>query len=63
MVIFELTEVKKKEPKKAKKKTAHEHTEGEHAHEAHEGKPVDEKKPKKFLGGIKGIFKKERDAL
>ncbi|MDD4899518.1 MAG: 50S ribosomal protein L17 [Candidatus Omnitrophica bacterium] len=83
IVILELTEIKKKEPKKIKKEEKskeepvsgqpheHEHPHAEkekpaphkHAPEEKE-KPGSEKKPpKKFLGGIRGIFKKERDSL
>ncbi|MBI4982415.1 MAG: 50S ribosomal protein L17 [Candidatus Omnitrophica bacterium] len=75
MAIFELTEIKKeiKKAKKSKevkqediKKT--ESTKEEQHKEAQfkeERPPVEkEKKPqKKFLGGLKNIFKKERDAL
>lgn len=82
MVIFELTEIKKKEPaKKTKKEAAKKDTRSEsqekeeikkegsseegkpETHAAPE-KPTHPKKPtKKFLGGIRGIFKKERDSL
>lgn len=78
VVIFELTEIKKKEVKQPKKKEtetkAHEHEEA-HVHEEHKSAPAealkhDEKskaqqaKPeKKFLKNIKNIFKKERDSL
>ena len=79
-VIFELTEIVKKEPKKHKKEKEAKPEETTGAHEPKE-KPVDEKKPehgtvavkekppisqkptKKFLGGLRGIFKKERDSL
>jgi len=79
MVIFELTEIKKKEIKKHKKDKAAKPVE-ESKPEAIEEKPgaenkaqpqvaVKEKPPitqkpqKKFLGGLKNIFKKERDSL
>lgn len=82
VALFELTEIKKKEPKKAKKdknaKTAA--AESAHGEESvkekaqHEAKgetqavvkekpPVTKKPAKKFLGGLKNIFKKERDSL
>ena len=82
MVIFELTEIKKKEIKKTKKdKSVHPHEapkeEESRESTATEKKPESQatvtkekdrpqfvKKPnKKFLGGIKNIFKKERDSL
>jgi len=77
MVIFELTEIKKKEPKKSKKDKAakvsdekapaeeHLPQEKKAEPEAHtkEKHPVSQKPQKKFLGGIKNIFKKERDSL
>jgi len=72
IVIFELTEIKKKEYKKVKKEKAAQPAEEEKKPQAqapkepetHEHKPKAGAKPqKKFLGGIKGIFKKERDAL
>lgn len=79
LAILELTEIKKKEAKKPKKEKAAKETEagqkkieqGEPKHpEAAEQKktavaaPPKEKKPtKKFLGGLRGIFKKERDSL
>ncbi|MCM8792221.1 MAG: 50S ribosomal protein L17 [Candidatus Omnitrophica bacterium] len=63
LVIFELTE--KIEKRKKTKKEAREIKEPPHPkEELHEGKPPIVKKPtKKFLGGLRGIFKKERDAL
>lgn len=84
MVIFELTEIKKKEPKKpkaAKEQKAHAKEPHEAKEAAEEKKekapeakkeskaaikeiPAIEKKPqKKFMGGFKNIFKKERDSL
>jgi len=84
MVIFELTEIKKKEarPKHVKEakqpvtqdgeptleeKAAEEKKAEESKQEskaAVKEKPAKEKKPqKKFLGGLKNIFKKERDSL
>ncbi len=77
MVILELTEIKEKEPKKAAKKKEEE-IKGEKKPGVREEKPVEEKlkedvikekppivkKPtKKFLGGLRNIFKKERDSL
>lgn len=74
LVIFELTEIKKKEPKKHKKdKEEKPQKEHEAAPEAAEEKKIDsavkekpqvkEKPTKKLFGGFKGIFKKERDSL
>ncbi|PIQ90501.1 MAG: 50S ribosomal protein L17 [Candidatus Omnitrophica bacterium CG11_big_fil_rev_8_21_14_0_20_41_12] len=80
MVIFELTELKKKEPKKAKKakdekpQLAAEKTEVGHDKTTQDQKketkapakvnPVDEKKPpKKFMGGLRTIFRKKSDSL
>ncbi len=80
MVIFELTELKKKEAKKPKhaKETTLKATEAtEKAIEVKETpeqkketkvavkeKPVDEKKPqKKFMGGLRTIFRKKSDSL
>lgn len=80
MVIFELTELKKKEPKKAKKakeekpqaapeeaEAAHDKTIQEQKKEARapvKDNPVDEKKPaKKFMGGLRTIFRKKSDSL
>jgi len=76
--IFELTVIKKKEPKKtAMKKEAKPVIAAEGAEPAKEA-PVEEKKTaaavkerppvskkpnKKFLGGLRNIFKKERDSL
>ena len=76
IVVLELTEIKKKEPKKIKKeeKAKEEKKPGEtqeqpasrprSSEETEKEKPTAPKKPsKKFLGGIRGIFKKERDSL
>ncbi|MCK9431570.1 MAG: 50S ribosomal protein L17 [Candidatus Omnitrophica bacterium] len=81
MAIFELTELKKKEPKKTKiAKDAKPHAEiaketpAEEENDSAEEKketrtavkdrPVDEKKPqKKFMGGLRTIFKKKSDSL
>lgn len=79
MVILELTEIKKKEmkaPKKtkeikeegqAKPETGEEKKAVEKKPEAEvalkERPPVTKKPSKKFLGGIRNIFKKERDSL
>jgi len=69
VVLFELTEIKKKEIKKPKKIKEEKPVEAP-AEEAPKEKPVGEKKPpivkkpaKKFFGGIRSIFKKERDSL
>jgi len=79
MAILELTEIKKKEIKKPKKEKEAKPTEETKVHTPQEepaeekkteprvsGKekhPVSEKPSKKFLGGIRNIFKKERDSL
>ena len=80
LVIFELTEIKKKEPKKSKvakvaslqekpetKETGDEKRIEEQKKEskvAVKEKPVDEKRPqKKFMGGLRTIFKKKSDSL
>jgi large subunit ribosomal protein L17 len=79
MVIFELTELKKKEPKKVKAvkeakpqaavedaEVVEEKTIAEPKKETRAAKinPVDEKKPqKKFMGGLRTIFKKKSDSL
>ncbi len=83
MVIFELTELKKKEPKKIKPVKAAKvqdqdlpvhpvaSTEEKPLPEqkkelrpAIKEKPLDEKKPqKKFMGGLRTIFKKKSDSL
>lgn len=75
MVIFELTEIKKKETKKHKKEkpAAKEAAQEEKPQEqekktasdiAIKERPREAKQPKKkFLGGIRKIFKKERDSL
>jgi large subunit ribosomal protein L17 len=75
MVVFELTEIIKKEvrkPKKAAEKKTEKTKEVPLAEEpkpktetavAEEKHPESKKAPKKFLGGIRNIFKKERDSL
>ncbi len=85
LVILELTEIKKKEPRKPKKEkegvskeTAQQKPEAitPEKHPAEEKKaaaetkvavkekpPLTKKPQKKFLGGLKNIFKKERDSL
>lgn len=81
MVIFELTELKKKEPKKAKPAAKEAKPQAiPEAQEVAEEKitqeskkepkpvikeaPVDQKKPqKKFMGGLRTIFRKKSDSL
>ncbi len=78
LAILELTEIKKKEvkkPKKEAKKEEPQETEKAPQVQIEEAKPKTEtavkeekhhetKKPsKKFMGGIRNIFKKERDSL
>ncbi|MFA5145242.1 MAG: 50S ribosomal protein L17 [Candidatus Omnitrophota bacterium] len=68
MVIFELTQIKEKETTKPKKEIKsearpEEHKEIETAAAVKERPPVGKKPAKKFLGGLRGIFKKERDSL
>ncbi|MBN1913835.1 MAG: 50S ribosomal protein L17 [Candidatus Omnitrophica bacterium] len=76
LVLFELTEIKEKEKKPKKAKPEAEIKPGteikEAPVEAHKPKteaavkekPTAKQKPtKKFLGGLRGIFKKERDSL
>lgn len=72
LAILELTEIKKPQKKEKAAKAAQEapkeaakETPEQHKHEVHaEEKPSIPKKPtKKFLGGIRNIFKKERDSL
>lgn len=79
LAIMELTEIKKKEIKKHKKEKEAKPTEETKVQTPQEepaedkkteprvsGKerhPVSEKPSKKFLGGIRNIFKKERDSL
>lgn len=79
MVILELTEIKKREVKRHKKEKEvkpeeskaeiikekpHEEKRIQEASAAVKEKPPITKKPaKKFLGGLRKIFKKERDAL
>lgn len=64
MAILELTEIKKKEKRKAPKKEEVKVEKPQGTPEKPKERPPEEKKPtKKFLGGIRSIFKKERDAL
>lgn len=76
MAIIELTEIKKKERKIVKKeKAARPQSDAVTPASQEEAKPktdtavkgqrppITQKPPKKFLGGIKNIFKKERDSL
>lgn len=79
MVILELTEIKKKEvkkPKKEKEVRAKEEAEEEVIKERHveekkpgtavvvkEKPPITKKPSKKFLGGLRKIFKKKSDSL
>jgi len=81
LVLLELTQIVKKEPKKRKKekevkpeviskpevpkeKTIEEKKEEHRPSVAVKEKPPITKKPtKKFLGGLRSIFKKERDSL
>jgi len=76
VVIWELSEIKKTEkPKKdvkaAEKKEGRPESGPEKAHEEHpkqevvvkEKPPITKKPARKFLGGIRNIFKKERDSL
>lgn len=80
MVIFELTELKKKEPKKTKlakeakpqavqaEEVIEEKTPQEQKKQAPKAvikeAPVDQKKPqKKFMGGLRTIFRKKSDSL
>lgn len=80
IVIFELTQIKKKEVKRPKKHKGTEPSEEKPAAaveetsgaeekkraikaEVKEKPPIVKKPSKKFLGGIRKIFKKERDSL
>lgn len=66
IVIFELTEIKKKEarkPKKEKEIKPKEEKKPEVTTAVKEKPPITKKPTKKFLGGLRSIFKKERDAL
>lgn len=66
LVVFELTERKIKEPKKQKKTkeiAPEPNVEEIKTHQPKERKEETKKPAKKFLGGIKKIFKKERDSL
>ncbi|MGE5197735.1 MAG: 50S ribosomal protein L17 [Deltaproteobacteria bacterium] len=78
IALLELTEITKKEIKRHKKPKEAKPEEEKHP-EAQETEPIEEKKTrvalkeekppmtkkpsKKFLGGLRGIFKKERDSL
>lgn len=73
MALLEFTDLPKKEKKEKKEKiqaTPHEHEhppkeeEKHHLPKEEQSKPTQKKEPtKKFLGGLKGFFKKERDSL
>lgn len=72
MVILELTQIKKKEPGKPKKEKEIKVTPTEFPAEEKKVKtevlvkekpPLSQKPSKKFLGGLRKIFKKERDSL
>lgn len=69
MVILELTEVKKKEPKKHKKEKEEAKPDKEERREvikektSEEKPPISKKPDKKFLGGLRNIFKKKSDSL
>ncbi len=65
-VVFELTQIVKKEPKKHKKEKEvkpEEPAQSPEAPKVQPKPPAAQKPTKKFLGGLRGIFKKERDAL
>jgi large subunit ribosomal protein L17 len=64
VAMFSLSEIKEKKTPKRKKEEIEKQPDLEHPHTevAHE-KPASKDKPKKFLGGLRKIFKKERDAL
>lgn len=76
MVVLELVEIKKKEKKAARKAKAAEagvqpaapqkpaeEKKPEAKPKEKEKPPVKKEPPKKFLGGLRSIFKKERDSL
>jgi len=77
VVILELTEIKEKKEKKPKKEKEEKPEEMTQEPPVEEKKPeapkvypkekekppIEKKPPKKFLGGIRNIFKKERDSL
>lgn len=75
LVVMELLEIKKKEIKKTKKETeaqpedksmpviTEEKPKTEAKEPAKERPPITKKPAKKFLGGLRKIFKKERDSL
>lgn len=63
IVLLELTEIKKKEvkkPKKEKEIKTEEEKKPEVATAVKEKPPITKKPTKKFLGGLRNIFKKER---
>lgn len=68
LVVLELTEIRKKQPPKPKKEKKVTPEEEKKPKEIKE-KPIQEKRPipkkpsRKFLGGLRKIFKKERDSL
>lgn len=66
LAILELTEIKKKERRAHKEKKEPKPEQGEQQKVApvvQEKPPLEKKPPTTFLGGIRRIFKKERDAL
>lgn len=66
IVLLELTEIKKKEvkkPKKEKEIKTEEEKKPEVTTAVKEKPPITKKPTKKFLGGLRNIFKKERDSL
>lgn len=69
LAILELTEIKEKEPKKIKIKTEkkpeiiEEKPKIEPVTAVKEKPPITKKPAKQFLGGLRRIFKKERDSL
>lgn len=66
MALLELTVIKKiekKKPKKEKEVKPVEEKKPQAVPEAPEKPPVTKKPSKKFLGGLREIFKKERDSL
>jgi len=66
LVILELTEIKKEEPRRPKKEKeakAEEEKKPKVQVEVKEKPPMIKKPSKKFLGGLRNIFKKERDSL
>jgi large subunit ribosomal protein L17 len=75
LAILELTEIKIKEPRKIKARLEKQPEAAEEIAPKEEKPkiekqaavkqkpPITQKAPKKFLGGLRGIFKKERDSL